>query len=148
MNGRTWNKMLVVSLSLAGAGVLACAAALFDTLVPKGSVLGFLGGMAALGIVVTAVVVGFVWVCDKCEAYLSDYTDRLLSMRQQGPRPLAKKSKQPPRGPSETGPRHTALLFSPLGASAERYVESVRGTARPMADAPRTALAATLWHGQ
>jgi len=64
------NKLIAVSCSLAAAGVLACAVAIIDAFMPKGSLVGFLTGMALLALVVTAVVIGYTWVCDKCERYI------------------------------------------------------------------------------
>ncbi len=51
------NKMLVVSLSMAAAGILACVAALYDSFVPKGSLLAFLATMFPLGLLVAGIVV-------------------------------------------------------------------------------------------
>jgi hypothetical protein len=62
--------LIAVSCALASAGVLACAVAILDVVMPRGSLLGFLAGMALLGLVVTGVVIGYTWVCDKCERYI------------------------------------------------------------------------------
>jgi hypothetical protein len=67
---RVRNKMLVVSLSLATAGILACLGALFDSLVADGSILTFLAATVPLGLAIVGVLAGFAWLCDKCESYL------------------------------------------------------------------------------
>jgi hypothetical protein len=61
--------LIGVSSALAAAGILACAVAILDVFTPRGSLAGFLTGMAFLGLVVTGVVIGCTWVCDKCERY-------------------------------------------------------------------------------
>jgi hypothetical protein len=71
-------KLIAVSCALAAAGILACAVAVVDTLLPRGSIVGFLLGMALLGFVVTGVVIGYTWVCDQCERYVSGRLPRLL----------------------------------------------------------------------
>ena len=71
-------KLIAVSCALAAAGILACAVAVVDTLLPRGSLVGFLLGMALLGFVVTGVVIGYTWVCDQCERYVSGGLPRLL----------------------------------------------------------------------
>ena len=55
-----------------------CAVVLLDVFMPRGSVVGFLANMALLGFV-TGVVIGYTWICDKCESYFSGRLDRLLS---------------------------------------------------------------------
>jgi ABC-type Fe3+ transport system permease subunit len=70
MKSHLWNsKLIAVSCALAAAGILACAVAIIDVVMPRGSLVGFLAGMALLGLVVTAVVIGYTWVCDKCERW-------------------------------------------------------------------------------
>ena len=74
--------MLAVSLSLAAAGILACVGALFDSLVAEGSIMGFLAATVPLGLAIVGVLVGFVWLCDKCESYLTRRAaDRLARKR-------------------------------------------------------------------
>jgi hypothetical protein len=69
MCSHSWNKLIAASSALAAAGVLACAAALLDAFMPKGSLAAFLASMALLGLLVTGVVIGFTWVCDKGESH-------------------------------------------------------------------------------
>jgi hypothetical protein len=78
---RVRDKMLVVSLCLAGAGVLACIGALFDGLVSGGSIMAFLAATVPLGLVIVGVLIGFAWACDKCETYLRRRADRLAQKR-------------------------------------------------------------------
>jgi hypothetical protein len=63
------NKLIAVSCALAAAGILACAVAILDVLMPRGSLAGFLTGMALLTLLVTGVATGYIWVCEKCESY-------------------------------------------------------------------------------
>ena len=79
MCSHCWNKLIAVSSALAVAGVLACAAALLDVFIPRGSLVGFFTRMALLGFAVTGAVIGYTWVCDKCESYFNGRLDRLLS---------------------------------------------------------------------
>ena len=71
-------KLITISSALAAAGVLACVAALFDAFMPKGSLTAFLAGIALLGLLVTGVLIGYTWACDKCESYFNGRLDRLL----------------------------------------------------------------------
>ena len=80
MCSHSWNKLIAVSAALAAAGVLTCAVAIRDAFMPKGSLAAFLASMALLGLAVTGVVIGYTWVCDKCESYFNGRLDRLLSM--------------------------------------------------------------------
>jgi hypothetical protein len=82
MCSHCWNKLIVVSLALAVAGVLMCAVALLDVFIPRGSVAGFLVSMTLLAIIVTGVVISYTWACDKCESYFTGRLDRLLSRSQ------------------------------------------------------------------
>jgi hypothetical protein len=66
---------------MAAAGILACAAALGDVFMPRGSLAGFLTGMVLLGLAVAGVVIGYTWLCDKCESYFNGRLDRLLDRR-------------------------------------------------------------------
>ena len=52
MCSHSWNKLIAVSCALAAAGILACAGALLDVFMPRGSLLGFLTWMVVLGIIV------------------------------------------------------------------------------------------------
>ena len=61
------NKMLMVSLSMAAAGILACMAAVYDSLVPRGSLVAFLATMFPLALLVAGIVVSFVWLCEHFE---------------------------------------------------------------------------------
>jgi len=51
--------LIAVSCALAAAGVLACAGALLDAFIPRGSVLGFLTWMVVLGIIIIGTLVGY-----------------------------------------------------------------------------------------
>ena len=121
MGWHVWNKMVAASLSLAAAGVLACVAAVFDCFVPKASVGAFVAAMVPLGMAIAAVVVGFVWLCEKCEGYFKEYTDRLFRTRLPGPRVESKK---------------------------DGCDEATGSPARPKKSSSRTISITTQWHGQ
>ncbi len=72
------NKVFMVSLSLAVAGILACTGALLDVYMPKGSVVGFFLHLFLLGSVVLGLLIGFTWVCDWRDEYLERYFDKIL----------------------------------------------------------------------
>ncbi len=96
MGWRVWNRMIVVSSSLAAAGILVCIAAMLNALVPKGSILGYAGWTVGLAAAAILVAGGYMWVCDKCEDYLSERLDRLLAKGSRKP-PVEKSSaKEPP----------------------------------------------------
>jgi hypothetical protein len=65
-----WRKIVVIGFCLATASILACIAALLDVLVPRWSLSGFVASMVALGAAVALVVIGYAWICEKCEDYL------------------------------------------------------------------------------
>jgi hypothetical protein len=130
------NKVLVVSLALAVAGILTCAGALFDVFMPRGSAMAFLGEMVLLGLVACGLVIAFTWLCDKWESHVDDRLERLAGRQPQG-------SGDRPAGKSPSG--------------ASKLVQSVRfpgrgATATPNPGRPRgshgAAMAMTTWRGQ
>jgi len=141
-----WNRMLAVSLSLAGAGTLACLAALINTLVPQ-PLLAILGGLIVLGLAIVAVLSGYVWVCDKCEEHLGGRTDRVLGMEQEVPRNLTRHSKNKTRAYKGANGRGAAAQLRQPGPAADRYVEGLRGV-RTKTDLPQAMSAEKQWHGQ
>ena len=74
----SWKKVIIGSFVLGVAGILTCVSALLSDLVPAWSVLAFIIVLIPLGIVIAAVLAGFIWLCDKCENYFADRTDRIL----------------------------------------------------------------------
>ena len=74
MCSHCWNKLIAVSSAMAAAGILTCAGALLDVFIPGGSLVGFLTRMVLLGLAVIGVVIGYTWVCDKCESYFNRTT--------------------------------------------------------------------------
>ena len=149
MCSHCWNKLIAVSCALAAAGVLACAGALLDAFIPRGSVLGFLTWMVVLGIIIIGTLVGYTLVCDKCESYFNGRLDRLLSRSKLKPsdavNPRAAVSPRPmePKVVRHTRPTSdTPQLFS-----CGRYTPTLRGSVLPR-DATTKATAARTWHGQ
>jgi hypothetical protein len=143
MGWRAWTKMIVVSAGLGSAGILVCIVALLDVLVPRGSVLGFLSWMAALVGVIVVLVAGYVWVCDKCEDYLSGRLERLLAAHEARGK-ASKPGRAEEREPANE--RRTLLPFPQ--SSAERYVGTLSAPARPARVSPRAVAAEPSWHGQ
>jgi len=137
-----WNKLIAVSSALAAAGILTCAAALLDVFMPRGSFVGFLTRMALVGCAVIAVVIGYVWVCDKCESYFSGRLDRLLSS--------SKPNKSDAVNPRLTESRlvSDARLApdAPQPLARDRYTPTLRGSVSPTDTTEATA--ARTWHGQ
>ena len=148
MCSHCWNKLIAVSFALALAGVLMCAIALLDVFIPRGSLAGFLASMGLLAIVVTGVVVGYTWVCDKCESYFNERIDRRLARRKlehSDERNLGSSV-----GPRPAAPRVIGDARSTPGAPqppilCERYVPALRYCVRR--DAAKATMART-WHGQ
>jgi len=84
MGWRTWNKIAVVSCSVAAGGALVCAAAVLNLVVEKKSALGFGGWALGVIVAVSLVAWGYTWACDKCEEYLSSRLERRLNRRLAG----------------------------------------------------------------
>jgi hypothetical protein len=59
------NRLLVTSLALSAAGVLACIACLLETFLPRGSLSARLSLALLAGIAVAAVMLGFAWACER-----------------------------------------------------------------------------------
>jgi hypothetical protein len=76
-----WKKVLVTSVLLAAAGVLACVAALFDIWVPQGSLLAFVLALPFLAAAVIGIMFGFIKACDTCEDWLQRRRERLFGER-------------------------------------------------------------------
>jgi hypothetical protein len=76
MGWHGWNRIFAISLCLAAAGGLACLAALYNIVVPRGSFVAFLAATVPLGIAVVGVLLGFIWLCEQCEDYLSRRAER------------------------------------------------------------------------
>lgn len=142
---RVKNKMLVGSLSLAAAGMLACMAALYDTLVPKGSVVAFLGTMLPLGVLVAGIVATFVWLCEHFEGHPE---------RREGEPPKLR----PPEFPTTLEERRHLLdeierhrdvsPFPKQTLARDRYLDGIRGPALPRANGVQTSPLVGQWHGQ
>jgi hypothetical protein len=143
------NKLIGVSSALAAAGVVTCAAALLDVFVPKGSLAGFLTSMALLALVVTGVVIGYTWVCDKCESYFNGSLDRLLRRGKlnrgdaANPRPAMSPR---PTEPKVVGDARPAPDAPQPPVSRGRYVSMLHGIVSPE-DATK-ATTARAWRGQ
>ena len=130
---------------MAVAGILACAVAILDVSLPRGSIVGFLTKMTLLGVAVTGILIGYTWVCDKCESYLHGRLDRLLS----GSKLKRNNAVNPVAGaePRPTEPKVGGDVTDTLHlCSCDRYVRSFRSPVlRNIAigtQQPRT------WHGQ
>jgi len=148
MCSHSWNRLIAVSSALAAAGVLACAASLLDVFMPTGSLAGFLTRMALLGLVVTGVVIGYTWVCDKCESHFNGRLDRLLSRSKLNrsdavnPGPAVSPRPAEPRVVRDARLTHDAPNLFSCGP----YVLTLRGSVLPK-DVRRATTACT-WHGQ
>ena len=135
---------MVVSASLAAAGILVCGAAIIDVHFPKGSALGFAAGVVALAVAVALVLIGFVWACDKCEEYLNGHTDRLLGGEPKDSQVTA--SSEQRRGPGEAGrSQDAANRFPQTWPADNRYVVSLRDA---RSRAHRSVRPRAVWHGQ
>jgi hypothetical protein len=148
MCSHCWNKLIAVSFALALAGVLMCAVALLDVFIPRGSVAGFLASMALLGLIVTGVVIGYTWVCEKCESYFNERIDRRLARnkpkRSDEGNPGSSASPRPAERRVIGGIRSTPGARQPP-LLCERYVSTLRYSVR--GDATKATMART-WHGQ
>jgi hypothetical protein len=142
------NKLIAMSVAMAAAGILACAAALFDVFIPQGSIVGLCIRMTLLGVAVAGGVVGYTWVCDKCESYLSGRLAPLSEASQSDhsdtatPAGAVNQRRTEPRVPDDArsipDPQHP-FFRGP-------YVLSLRGSVS--AKHTTTSTAARTWHGQ
>jgi hypothetical protein len=130
--------MIVVSCSLAAVGILVCAAGLLDTLMPKASVFWFMIRMAALAAAIALIVSGYVWVCDKCEDYLSGRLDRLLNMRRGVRRQDSVKGEKDAGVPPKVGHRSDTRRFPQADVPADHNGDGLGGFAKPTGDSSRT----------
>jgi hypothetical protein len=80
VSSNAWSKLVAISWALAAAGVLACAGALLDAFMPRGSFFGVLAWLAVLGILVIGTVIGYTWITEKCEKHFDERIDRLLDV--------------------------------------------------------------------
>jgi hypothetical protein len=58
------NRVLIISLALAGSGVLTCSLALSDIFLPRGSAIVALASIPLLGTIVLGVLIVFAWSCE------------------------------------------------------------------------------------
>ena len=79
MSPQWWNRLIAASCALAAAGILACGFALLHILTPIGSMLDFLAGIVLLALVVVGVMIGYSWVCKKCEDLPEKRLDRIVA---------------------------------------------------------------------
>jgi hypothetical protein len=128
MFGRGWNKTIVVSLSLAAAGVITCIAALLDSVAPTESVGSFLVVKCALGAVIIVVMISFAWMCDKCENYFSERIDRLLDTKKNTFRGAAKQVEKDNSVRHEADFHFSIYSFPRTSVSAGRYVGGLPGS--------------------
>jgi hypothetical protein len=126
------NKLIAVSCSLAVAGAMACAVAMIDASMPNGSLVGFLAGMALLGLVVTGVVIGYAWLCDQCEKYFSRRLDQFRHGRPNGGQAVSPGAAVSPRPtePQVVGDIPTPDA-PPLRSSRVRRTSAPRGLVSP-----------------
>lgn len=148
-----WNKMLALSFILAAAGILACVAALFDNLVPKGSLLAFLAAVIPLGVVIVGVLIAFAWFCDKCEDYFYGAKDEAKE------EPQAKSTgiglpETTVSNPVDSRIRndmryHRITIDFPSSSRLhDRYMGNLRGFSLPNAASLAKSAARDAWHGQ
>lgn len=140
------NKMLVVSLCLAAAGILACIAAVYDSFVPKGSLLAFVATMFPLGLLVAVIIVGFVWLCERFESYSPPRREQPSKVR---PPEIPTESERQRHFRDEVERHRDVLQFSRMTAADDRYRGGIRGYAvQPPATSRHATTLAGQWHGQ
>jgi hypothetical protein len=139
------NKMLMVSLSMAAAGILACMAAVYDSLVPRGSLVAFLATMFPLALLVAGIVVSFVWLCEHFETSSQRRDERRLQTR----RPEFPTVNERRRlFLEQIERRRNVSQFPKPTAGDNRYLDGVRGPGRSQKTATPAAPLAGHWHGQ
>ena len=58
------NRLLIISLALAGSGILTCGLAIADIFLPRGSTIVVLASIPLLGAVALGVLIAFAWTCE------------------------------------------------------------------------------------
>jgi hypothetical protein len=120
-----WRKLVAASGAIAAGGLLACAAALLDLLVPTASTTAFLAMMALLGLAVAGVVAAFTWLCGCWDNSLPDDGDREAGDDPRGPgtpasNPELQKSLDQER-------RRKLREFPPSSYWGDKYRTTLRG---------------------
>jgi hypothetical protein len=145
MHWHTWKRIVTVSFSMAAAGVLVCAVASIQGIIPGSTVLGTLVSMCASAAVMLAVLAGYIWACDKGQ----DFLDTNLS------RPPRGSFKSPSdRSHKEAGVRrnmtvrHTRFTSSTSNCVCRGYVGGLRGIMRATEASNTATIAAKPWCGQ
>jgi hypothetical protein len=124
-----WQKLVAASGAIAAGGLLACAAALLDLLVPTASTTAFVAMMAVLGLAIAGVVAAFTWLCGCWDDSPPEDMDRGAedSPRWQG-------------GPASSPEVQTALDqerrrrlrdFPPPAYGGDKYRTTLRGAEQP-----------------
>ena len=139
------NKMLVVSLSMAAAGILACIAAVYDSFVPKGSLLAFLATMVPLGLLVAGIIVVFVWLCEHFESSPERRDEQRLKLR---PPEFPTASERRRHFLDEIERRRNVSPFPKPTVADDRYLGGVRGPARPRVTSAQAPPLVGQGHGQ
>ena len=107
MSPQWWKRLIVASSALAAAGILACGFAVLHVLAPIGSMLDFLAGVVLLGLVVVGAMIGYSWLCDKCEDMPETRLDRILAAGKAAGKSRGVESARRP-GPEAVGDRPDA----------------------------------------
>ena len=135
------NKMVSASFALAAAGIVACLAALFDNLVPKGSLLAFLVAVIPLGLAIAALLVGFTWLCDRLEDTLHGSKDKSAPVDEV--KPTASTDRSGSRVRNDVSYHRITINFPESTRLRDRFTGNLHGV-----DQPRIANPPRAWHGQ
>jgi hypothetical protein len=79
MGWRTWNRLAVVSCSVAAGGVVVCVVALLNLAADRKSTLGLAAWLVGVVVAVSLVTYCYAWACERCEQFLSTRFDRRWS---------------------------------------------------------------------
>lgn len=149
MSSPSSNKFIAISAALGAAGLLTCAGALIDAFLSNGSLAGFLMGMLLLAFVVTGVVIGYTWACDRCESAFNAWLDRVRGRGKPDRGDAVKPETTPSRPPMKPIVVHGARRAPNAPqrpAFRDRYVLALRGTFS-LTDVFK-ATTGHAWHGQ
>jgi hypothetical protein len=141
-----WTKLMALSGAVAGGGILACAAALLDLLVPTASTPAFIAMTVVLGLAIAAVVATFAWLCGYWDEAGPDRTERLVEAAERRSEDLARKAAL--RKSLDQERRQKAREFPPQTYLGESYRTTLRGFGQPKSPAAGTAAASPWRHGQ
>lgn len=145
MDGSSWKKVIVSSFVLGVAGIMTCISALLNDIVPAWSVLAFIAVLIPLALAIIAILAGFIWLCDKCENYFADRTDKILDT---GKRESGKDAGPNGQNSVDENRRYVKYMSPRQTRLLEQYNATLRGSRSTEPTSNMNLPPTKAWHGQ